>query len=260
MEKRNYWWQHLLAIPPTKRENGFKRIERLIRDKTRYGKFKFGRLHEFYNPRHETQLTASTWENFNIFQSYDWINELLNSTKLPLTEKVLACNWSYEWESKVDKKTRLCDVVINFKTATTNEIIVVECKNLKNTLSSKDIDSEYYLNIEAFQKFDKKYLIYCIDESVRMETISLIDTEQNNIGIITWQELASLQIKMADQFEISESLRIFIKASLYQQYLQKGIVSNSPISDFLVGEKTMEEYLENSIRSKDMQEKIWELE
>ena len=258
-EYENYWWYHLLAIPISKTSNGFRRIERLIRDKTRYGKFKSGRLHEFYNPRHETQLTASTWENFSIFQSYEWVNELLQYTELPCTEIIEQCNWSYEWESKVEGKTRLCDIVINFKTASTNEVIIVECKNLKKSLSEKDIDSEYYLNIDAFQKFDRKYLIYCVDESVRLETISLLDDNQSNIGIITWQELAGLQIKMVDQLEVSESIKVFIKASLHQQFQRKGILPNEPIVDYLIHEKSMEEYLENGIRSKDMQNRIWEI-
>jgi len=52
---------------------------------------------------------------------------------------------------------------------------------------------------------------------------------------------------------------MFIKASLYQQYLKKGIIPNFPISEYLIEEKSMDKYLENGIRSKDMQEKIWEL-
>jgi hypothetical protein len=111
-----YWWQYLLAIPPSKNHYGFKRIYRLIRDTTRVRKYKAGRLNEFYHSGHETHLTATLWENFAIARDYSWIKDLTSFTEKELKEQVMKCNWSYELERQHDGKNKLLDVVISFQT------------------------------------------------------------------------------------------------------------------------------------------------
>jgi len=250
-EIKKYWWQFLLAIPPKKESVGFKRIERIIRDKTRINSDK---LNEFYNSNHETNLTCSLWENFSIFDNYEWINKLTELTDNPITDKVISCNWSYEWETP---NNRLCDVVINFHTVNQNGIIVIEAKNLGKSISDKDTNPDYYLGINDFEKFDCKYLIYCVDEIKKIEIKTLIFENKHNWGIISWQDLANLQIKMVDKLKINNNLQTFIKSSIYGQCISKKIIPTTLIEDYLNFEPDMDKYLESNLKVVEMQEKIW---
>jgi hypothetical protein len=254
MNPNKYWWQFLLAIPPNKNEISFKRIEHLIRDKTRYAKNKTGRLHEFYNTNHETNLTASIWENFSLFDDYKWINQLTQLTENPIIEKIINCNWSYEYATTANN---LCDVVINFQTKNLNGIIVIESKNLGKVLSDKDTNLSYYLSLKEFDNFDCKYLIYCIDENKKTEIKSMIKSTGENYGIISWQELAKLQIEMVDSLEINDKLRTYIKASIYNQFIDKGIQPYTDIVPYLKDEPNMDDYVEIGYKVVDMQRKIW---
>lgn len=256
---KKYWWQFLLAIPPTKDEMGFKRIERIIKDKTRYSRLKSGRLHEFYNKNHETNLTISLWENFSIFDSYEWVNELLKFTNFDINEKVIACNWSYEWEKRIGNRIKLCDVVLNFKTAQSNNIIVIEAKNLGKVIGEKDAEVTYYLDIEDFENYDNKCLVFCIDKKKKSQVEALIKPTKENYGIITWQELAKLQLDMVDRIKVNPRIKTFMKAAIYHQYVEKGITPSSGNIAYLENEPAMEEYVEMTFTGKDMQNKIWEV-
>lgn len=265
------WWKQLLAIPPHKDTMGFKRIERLIKDKTRGSSKEKGRIHEFYRPRHETHLTASLWENFAIFDHFHWVNALIETTGVPLNEKVSRCNWSYEWEKQTKQNgKRLCDIVIEFETESeTKGVIVVEAKNLNTKISEKDTDIHYYLDLEDFADYDKTYLIYCVDETVAVEVDSMIQAEAGDYGLLTWQALGAIQLAAADKLEVHAaapdklevhaSLKTFIKASIYHQFTAKGILPQAPIAPYLLDEPSMEEYVEMDYTAKDMQRPIWKI-
>lgn len=257
--KNKYWWQYILAIPPEKDTHGRKVIERIITDKTRYQKTANGsRLHEFYNPNHETNLTVSTWENFRLFESFEWINRLIDKTENKLREEVIQCNWSYEWEKRIDGKVRLCDVVINYKTEACNSIIIIESKNKGKKLGDKDIDLDYYLGLDDFDKYDKKYLIYCIDEAVLEETESVIQNNEN-VGIITWQQLCQIQMEMIEYLDVDERIKLFMQSSIYSQFNQKELAPNHLSYTYLKDEMPMHEYVEVKCNSKEMQSKLWEV-
>lgn len=254
-----YWWHYLIALPTQVDSTAFKRIYRIITDKTRYAKTKDDkRLHEFYNPKHETHLTVSVWENFSIFDNFSWINHLINKTEIKTENNVVKCNWSYEWENRIGRKVKLCDVVINFQTQTENSIIVVEAKNKGKLLGPKDLDINYYMSIEDFEIFDNVYLIYCVDETVLEITKSQMEKNEK-IGVITWQELCEIQIKLLDTLEIDPRINMFMKSSIFAQYHRLGLEPKTIESTYIENELDMEAYVELECNSVQMQEKLWEI-
>ena len=54
------------------------------------------RRHEFTDPHHETNLTATLWENFALFDPADWLPPLAVEAGFTLSTPVRACRWSYE--------------------------------------------------------------------------------------------------------------------------------------------------------------------
>lgn len=258
--EKQYWWQHLLALPPSKEHEGFKRIYRLITDTTRVRNYKVGKRNELYFRKHETHLTAAFWENFAISEDYCWINTLTNFTHLSLVAEVLNCKWSYEWERKHEGKNKLLDVVISFKTKQKNGVIIIESKNLKKALGEKDRDPNYYLSIEDFDKYDYKYYLYCIDGNVKSEVEAQIKYKDQNVGIITWQELAYVQMSMVNRMNINDHLKSFVKASIYNQFIEKGVIPSGPILSYLKDEPDMFAYLEHGFNREVAEEKLWEID
>jgi hypothetical protein len=149
-------------------------------------------------------------------------------------------------------------VVINYQTEKENSIIIIESKNKKILLGDKDLDVDYYMKIDDFDCFDNVYLIYCIDEKVKDVTLDQI-AQIDNIGIITWQELCSIQIEMIDTLEINKRIKMFLKASIYQQFLNFELHPSTIKSTYLENEVPMDEYVEYECKSIDMQRKIWKI-
>lgn len=172
----------------------------------------------------------------------------------------MKCNWSYEWEKQHDVKNKLLDVVISFKTNSKIGVIIIESKNLKKTLGEKDRDPNYYLNIEDFNTYDYKYYLYCIDGKVKDEVQDQILYKEESTGIITWQELASVQMEMVDRMHINDNLKSFTKAALYNQYIDKGIIPSDPIESYLKEEPDMVSYLKHGFNRQVAEEKTWEMD
>lgn len=252
-----YWYDQLLAIPASKDSIAFKRIYRIIADKTRYGLSKGERLHEFYNARHETQLTVSLWENFSLFDTYEWVNELIGLTNKPLNDEVIDCNWSYEWEKRNGARIKLCDVVINYRSKSADGVIIIESKNLGANLGAKDLDAEYYLSIDDFDSFESKSLIYCIDGERIDANRKKISELHDNVGFLSWSSLGDIQVRMIDRLSLNDRIKNLMKASLISQYRSKGITVSNPICEYLSSEPDMHAYVEMPCNGKDMQEKIW---
>lgn len=242
----NSWWQMLPMIPSDKDDLGYKRLERIWRDNTRFtGNVEHKtRSHELLRMHHETHLTCTFFENFALFDSTKWIKAFLKASglKLELTSPIKDLSWSYEWERTlvIDEKriTRLCDIVISYITENNDVgVIVVESKALNKKPGEKDLNIDYYLSIPEFSKYKPNvYLVYCIDERVK----EWVDNRRPfESGIISWQELASLQISLANSLEIDTKLRDFIAGSIQYQFINHGIRPSVLCSEYLESEPTM---------------------
>ncbi|MFM2224615.1 MAG: hypothetical protein RJA07_817 [Bacteroidota bacterium] len=223
-----YWFNQLIAIPATTNSAAYKRLKRIWNDRTRFhgAKTDENRYHELFSTKHETNLTVALWENFALFEPEIWIKELYKFAEidLPITN-IVSCNWSYEWEKKLEKGIRLCDVVIKFIDSNDVEyLLVVESKNLNKPISDKDTNPEYYLGVEDFERFNEnKFLIYCIDETVKEKVAAQILPSKYKTGIITWQELAVVQFNAVAKQNFNDAVKGFICGSILNQFLSKSI-------------------------------------
>jgi hypothetical protein len=102
--------------------------------------------------------------------------------------------------------------------------------------------------------------MYCIDGKVKDKVQDQILYKDEFTGIITWQELASVQMAMANKMQINDSLKSFIKASLYNQFVGMGVIPSDLVELYLRDEPDMEAYLEIGFNREVAEEKLWEMD
>jgi hypothetical protein len=220
----SHWWQALSAVPHDKDSAEYERLQRVWFDHTRFcgaslanstpDEYAVKRQHEFLKPDHETHLTVSLWENFAIFDAAIWLPRLFELAGLPsLPASGLACQWSYEWvgyrnSSDPGKKREegMCDVVVGYERGDgIPGVLVVEAKNLTKEPGAKELRFDYYLSIdEIAEHAEHAVLIYLVDESVKEKSMTLLGALPSNIRLITWQQLAGLQIELARALEVPQ--------------------------------------------------------
>lgn len=238
------WWMMLGALPSSRESHGYARLAHVWKDRTRFHgpKTSTERRHEFFDRRHETHLTCTSFENFSLFEPSQWLPQLAhNLAEFP--RKITACQWSYEWQEvlrgpgKAHRK-RLFDVVIEVETPTGRGVLVVEAKNLGTQPGQKEMDPGYYLDTPEMAAFgENRWLLLCLDQAVArdMESRAL----PSRFGIVTWQFLAGLQVRLARELPIAENLRMFIASAIQLQYLGHGIVPEILAADYLSTEPTI---------------------
>ena len=222
-----YWWQLLPAIPATRNSRSYKRLERMWRDNTRFSgnEEKSNRSHDLFEPHYETHLTCTLFENFALFDPVIWINPFFEASGMRVvTDEIVKAAWSYEWETNYDKngkkEHRHPDVMISFLCANGKKgAIVVEAKALgkKPKPDSKDFNLEYYLENPDLDRYRKNLsLIYLVDSKVK-DFIERHKPEQ--AGVITWQELGALQIRLAKQLDIEQRIKHYLAGAIQYHYL-----------------------------------------
>lgn len=235
-----HWWQALMAVPQERDSVAYERLRRVWFDHTRFGGasleksalklYASNRRHEFHNPSHETHLTVSLWENFALFSPKDWLPRLYNLAGLPFTAGLgLSCRWSYEWEGyrpKADNSDKseqgMCDVVVSYRDeAGEAGVLVVEAKNLTKEPGVKELRLDYYLTIREIAEFGERgALLYLVDESKKEKSMKVLGELPSNVALITWQDLAGLQIELAQTLEAPEQIRSFVAGSIQFQFCQ----------------------------------------
>lgn len=241
---KEYWYQLLNCLPISPDSIEYKRLKRVWSDQTRFrgSKGAPNRRHLLFNLTSEQNLQISLWENFSIFNKANFVLELIKLAKLDFTiYDITNVSWSYEWEKPIYTNghrigIKLLDIVLKITTIKSEYLIVVECKNLTSALSEKDLNPSYYLdNIEEFNRFGKnKGLLYCIGKRAEKTVKEQIKQCNNKIGIISWQSLAILQLKLVKNLEVNETIKKFISYSLIKQFQSKGIYDYSIFDDFLI--------------------------
>ncbi len=239
--KIEYWYQLLNCLPYSSDSFEYKRLKRIWSDQTRFRgkKGTSNRQHILFNLRSEQNLQISIWENFTIFDKSKFIYELNKIVKFDFDlNEVQNVNWSYEWEKPIIIEgyrigIKLLDIVIKITTISEEFLIIVECKNLHNILSSKDINPKYYLDIEEFNRFgNNKGILFCVGSKVENKVKSQIDTLFNHSRIVTWESIANIQLALVNTLEIDTTIKRFIIYSFLSQYESKGIHPQMQIQEF----------------------------
>ena len=152
------------------------------------------------------------WENFSIFEAEHWVPAVYDLAGLPRPEhRIKECNWSYEWEGyrpKADgskgQVQGMCDVVVAHNDDVGQPgVLVVEAKRLRTKLSKKELNFDYYLTLDEIAEFgENATLLFLLDESVREKSEKMLEGCPSNVGLITWQQLAGLQIELAQNLDV----------------------------------------------------------
>lgn len=240
-----HWWQALCAVPQNETCQAYSRLKRVWFDHTLFNGPSLSRCspeeraekqsHWFTNPNCETHLTVSLWENFALFECPDWLPRVYDLAGLRMPDsKCQTCRWSYEWvgyrtvpERPKSSTKRMCDVVVGFEGADESRgVLVVEAKRLKAKLGKKDLIPDYYLGIREIEEFgNQASLMYLIDEAVREKALeALTEMPVNaNVGLLTWQQLAGIQIELAATLQAPEAVRHFVASAIQYQFAQNNI-------------------------------------
>jgi hypothetical protein len=264
-----YWWQLLPAIPQGKDTQSYRRLERVWRDHTRFKNPPDGdnRLHEFYENHYETHWTCTLFENFSLFKPEEWVKPFLAAAGLPEVEdRIQRCGWSYEWETNFDRngehQSRQCDVVVSFETSKGQKgAVIVEAKGQGKKPGKKDFDIDYYLADPHFDPYRENLsLVYLVDSKVR-EFVETKKPEQT--GLITWQELGALQIRLAKQLAVEPRIKHFIAGAIQYHFLRHKITPSELCAEYLSQERSLREIHDQEDEEKQASAEriipLWEL-
>lgn len=242
--KPTTWWQTLAAVPRSKhahdhwatctdgRWRPYDRLRRVWADQTSPN----DGLHLPHTERH---LTCSLFENFVMHAPATWLPRLCAAARLDFAPNgIVDAAWSYEFEqchAGTRRSEKIADVVIHLRDAGGDALVAIEAKNLGKELGNKDEDPAYYLDMRAFEFVprQRRFLIYLVDEgrAARPKAIAAAST-QWKVGVLTWQQLAGMQISLAEEL-VPGPAGAFIAAALQHQYLRHGIRPATPAKTHL---------------------------
>jgi len=228
MAVNTHWWMALPAIPSKAEDEAYRRLRKIWGDKTRFRHKGKKRKHEFVTPEWETNLMTTLWENFTLFEPRQWLSELSVVAGVYVNhDETRACNWSYGFREHATRK--IADIVIGFDGAGAQlGCYVIEAKRPGGKLTEKDLDPVYYLGIEHIAaNAGVKKLIYCVDPKDKQRLTALFGAERDkykDCGVVTWEEVAGIQIKLAQNLDAPPKIRSFIAGSIQYQFCQHGII------------------------------------
>jgi hypothetical protein len=118
--------------------------------------------------------------------------------------------------------------------------LVVEAKNLTKAPGAKELRFDYYLTIDEIASHEENAaLIYLVDESVREKSMRLLGDLPSNIRLITWQQLAGLQIELARTLDAPPAIRNFVAGAIQFQFAQHDIRPSHLSAQYLEEEMSM---------------------
>lgn len=256
-----HWWMALMALPRTPDGDAYHRLHKIWADKTRFRDRDASRRHEFVSKGLETHLTATLWENFALFSPHSWLTALSGTAGTHVDHaKTEHCNWCYGLR---DKPTgRIADVVIGFDGVEVGTgCYVIEAKRPGEPLTSKDLDPDYYLGLQAIARHASELrLIYLVGGREKQRVTKLLSSEPekySRCSVISWEDLATLQIRLAQQLDASPAVRSFVAGAIQYQFCEHGIVPTSPSEDYLVGEPSIADVDASLVRRSDNHDLQW---
>jgi hypothetical protein len=180
------------------------------------------------------------WENFVLFEPSGWVPALLELAGLQdLVEAVVDVNWGYEIHGISQKK--YADVAVHVRDAEGDAVVLVEAKRRGGKLKRDDRHPGSYLDLEAFSWTDRRALIYLVDKRDRAGVVKQVVDPGGRSGIVTWQALGGLQVRLTRSLRADSQIQDFIAGAIQYQYLQHEIVPDSLAFDYLAEELTREE-------------------
>jgi hypothetical protein len=207
------WWTALPGLPASKNSRPYRRLQRQFADHTMNtckrvnGHFLRG-PRGFYVEGREDHLVPAFFENFALFPNFYWLECVLSRLSVAWTGTITNAAWSYSYEEVLpgERRPRIADVVIMWRDASGDGILVIEAKKPgcgRNGVGKKDDPSNtYYLKYRAMRLITRQHQALLMDErDLRWLPLEMKDSR----SVISWQELIAIQ-KMPWQFCRSKTL------------------------------------------------------
>lgn len=139
--------------------------------------------------------------------------------------------------------------------------MVVEAKNLRAKPEQKDISPTYYLDVPEIAEYgDSRWLVLCVGEVVAAEILA--GELPARTGVISWQQLAGLQVGLALSLPIPDSYKRFIAGAIQFQFTQLGVQPSLLAAQYLVNEPSMDVVDRNTQKSQSSEQRerpIWKI-
>ena len=109
-------------------------------------------------------------------------------------------------------------------------------------------------------KADIRKLIYCVDPKNKQRLLSLFGAEHDkykDCGVVTWEEVAGIQITLAKSIDAPLKIRSFIAGAIQYQFCQHGIIPTVLSEKYLVDEPSVIQVDEGIVSAYDHHDSQW---
>lgn len=158
------------------------------------------------------------------------------------------------------------DVVVHYRLANGDEgVIVIEAKTpWEKALKGKDLHPSYYLDHPRLNHFAERALVYLVDESLIEAARTSVNPDRQNVGFLSWQQLADIQISACAHIDVPVDLQTFVGAAIQRQFSGFHILPSTSPASYLVTEPSRSDVdaIPNNERQStaDREHELWRLQ
>lgn len=248
------WWASLPSVPDDPDSAAYLRLRRVWADHT-LGKGQ----HPLIEPDHPVGLVARFFENFRLFFPQAWLSALLSEigwTKR--TYRLHTARWSYGYEAAESGPPLMCDLVIHARDSASDFILIGKALPRGGSLNTDGPLPEHlpgtWLDRGEFASARRQLMLYLVDADDAAQVAARIEDPDPDYdpadpealdhydpprhAILTWQDLAAIQIRLALDLPLQQVYRSYIANTIQWQYAQHDIRPSQLACDYLAGEKS----------------------
>lgn len=250
------WWASLPSVPDDPDSAAYLRLRRIWADHT------LGRdRHPLTEPGDPLGMTARLFENFRLYFPQTWLGALLYQVGwTKRTWRLHTARWSYGYEAAEHGPPLMCDLVIHARDSASDFIIIGKALPRGTPLTTDGPQPEHlpgtWLDRGEFTSARRHLMLYLVDEADAAQVAARIEDPHPEFdpgnpdsldhydpprhAILTWQDLAGMQIRLALDLPIPQIYRSYIASTIQWQYAQHDIRPSQLAFDYLAGEKSFD--------------------
>jgi hypothetical protein len=222
-----HWWTFVPVLPSGRNDPAYLVLKRQWCDHTMNciapvpGGWKLKSNRGFYVEPREDHIATVLFHIWAAFPDTSWVGPLLDLWDIAHGE-VSRVRWSYSWEQKSEKSKRpdITDIVLSWEDEEGQAVIIIETKRAGGKLTEKDLNGGVrYLDMPSIRPFERKYMVYLVDEGDLPSTISALPS---GTPATSWQQLGQLQADLIENYE-SSATHGLLKAYISKHYYDLGM-------------------------------------
>lgn len=221
MREHNVWWTAIPALPVDRETPEWAVLRRLWDDHTLNT---VGGARGIYRPSTEDHLLVSLFQCFAIFlNDLAWAPTLLRQFGQVPHGDITAIRWSYHFEQPrhLDPQRRIVDLVVAWRDAAGDAVLLVEAKGPNTKLGPKDLadPASYYGSMPAFAAYKRRGFAFLLDAQGRHGRVP------DDVPRTTWQALGNLLIELAGAE--TEPVRAILVKTLANHLARLGVMGRT---------------------------------